>query len=100
LSIRLNKAFLINLKVSPTKQYIKAKLKPNKYVLTRCGKRKEINECPFRLYAAWMFKERSFQIKSMTDTHCCARKFKFGSMVSPEWIGRHYMTEIANKPKV
>nr|KAJ0216160.1 hypothetical protein LSAT_V11C300106670 [Lactuca sativa] len=26
--------------------------------------------------------------------------FKFGSLVSPEWIGRHYITEIANTPKM
>ncbi|CAH1433208.1 unnamed protein product [Lactuca virosa] len=27
------------------------------------------------------------------------RKFKFGAMVTPEWIDRHYITETANKPK-
>ncbi|CAI9287755.1 unnamed protein product [Lactuca saligna] len=45
-------------------------------ILVRCGKRNEDNGCRFRL------------------------KFKLGSMFTPEWIGRHYITEIANKPKV
>nr|KAJ0215063.1 hypothetical protein LSAT_V11C300144060 [Lactuca sativa] len=69
-------------------------------ILVRCGKRNEDNCCPFRLYAPWMFNERSIQIKTLEATHVCGRKFKLGSMVTPEWIGRHYITEIANKPKV
>ncbi|XP_052625692.1 uncharacterized protein LOC128132781 [Lactuca sativa] len=69
-------------------------------IVARCGNRKEENKCPFRIYAAWMYKERSFQIKAMNGDHKCSRQFKFGSIVSPEWIGRHYVTEIANKPKM
>lgn len=72
----------------------------NNRIVARCGKRKEESKCPFRLYAAWMYRERSFQIKGMVEEHKCSRTFKYGSIVSPEWIGRHYMTEIANKPKV
>lgn len=51
-----------------------------------------------RLYASWMYKERSFQIKSMIDTYACSIKFKYGKIISLEWIRKHYMTEIANKP--
>ncbi|CAI9301602.1 unnamed protein product [Lactuca saligna] len=69
-------------------------------ILLRCGKRNEDNACPFRLYASWMFNERSIQVKTLEATHACGRKFKLGSMVTPEWIGGHYITEIANKPKV
>ncbi|KAI3509487.1 hypothetical protein L1887_24793 [Cichorium endivia] len=69
-------------------------------IVAKCGKRNEENLCPFRLHAAWMYKERSLQIKTMNPLHKCSRSFKFGSIVSPEWIGRHYMTEIANKPKI
>nr|KAJ0199595.1 hypothetical protein LSAT_V11C600305390 [Lactuca sativa] len=72
----------------------------NTRILVRCGKRNEDNGCPFRLYASWMFNERSIQIKTLEATHVCGRKFKLGSMVTPEWIGRHYITEIENKPKV
>ncbi|CAI9298921.1 unnamed protein product [Lactuca saligna] len=52
------------------------------------------------LYVSWMFNERSIQIKTLEATHICGRKFKLGSMVTPEWIGRHYITKIGNKPKV
>ncbi|CAI9299567.1 unnamed protein product [Lactuca saligna] len=72
----------------------------SKRIVARCGNRKEENKCPFRIYAAWMYKERSFQIKAMNGDHKCSRQFKFGSIVSLEWIGRHYVTEIANKPKM
>ncbi|XP_052626786.1 uncharacterized protein LOC111891964 [Lactuca sativa] len=72
----------------------------SKRIVARCGNRKEENKSPFRICAAWMYKERSFQIKAMNGDHKCSRQFKFGSIVSPEWIGRHYVTEIANKPKM
>ncbi|XP_052625687.1 uncharacterized protein LOC111879090 [Lactuca sativa] len=72
----------------------------SKRIVARCGNRKEDNKCLFRIYATWMYKEISFQIKAMNSDHNCSRQFKFGSIVSPEWIGRHYVTEIANKPKM
>ena len=69
-------------------------------LIAKCGKKKEHGNCPYRLYASWMYKEKSFQVKSLVSHHKCARQWKFGSIVSPEWIGRHYITEIANKPKM
>nr|KAJ0211097.1 hypothetical protein LSAT_V11C400226380 [Lactuca sativa] len=72
----------------------------NRRIVARCGKRHEDNKCPFRLYAAWMYNDRTFQVKAMNSEHLCSRVFKFGSIVTPEWIGRHYVTEIENKPKV
>ncbi|CAI9275465.1 unnamed protein product [Lactuca saligna] len=45
-------------------------------IVARCGKRTKMNDYPFRL------------------------KFKFGSFVSPQWIGRHYITETENTPKM
>nr|KAJ0196140.1 hypothetical protein LSAT_V11C700366060 [Lactuca sativa] len=55
--------------------------------VAKCGKRNEENQCPFRLHVAWMYKERSLQIKTMTRIHKCSRSFTFGSI-------------IANKPKL
>nr|KAJ0216004.1 hypothetical protein LSAT_V11C300129720 [Lactuca sativa] len=72
----------------------------SKRIVARCDNRKEENKFPFRIYAAWMYKERYFQIKAMNGDHKCCRQFKFGSIVSLEWIGRHYVIEIANKPKM
>ncbi|CAI9265380.1 unnamed protein product [Lactuca saligna] len=69
-------------------------------IVVKCGKRNEDNQCPFRLHAAWMYKERSLQTKTMTRIHKCSGSFMFGSIMSPKWIGRHYMTEIANKPNL
>nr|KAJ0198601.1 hypothetical protein LSAT_V11C700373470 [Lactuca sativa] len=60
-----------------------------KRIVARCGNQKEENKYPFRIYAAWMYKERSFQFKAMNGDHKYSRQFKFGSIVSPEWIGRH-----------
>nr|KAJ0204267.1 hypothetical protein LSAT_V11C500293500 [Lactuca sativa] len=59
-------------------------------MLQDVGKRNEDNKCPFRLYVAYMYNERTFQVKEMNSKHLCSRVFKF----------RHYVTEIANKPKV
>ncbi|KAL7617752.1 hypothetical protein Lser_V15G01650 [Lactuca serriola] len=69
-------------------------------IIAKCGKINEDNQCPLRLYVAWMYKERLLQIKTMTMIHKCSRSFTFGSIVFPEWVGRHYMTKIANKPKI
>ncbi|CAI9270895.1 unnamed protein product [Lactuca saligna] len=69
-------------------------------IVARCGKRTEMNDCPFRLYAGWMYNEKSFQVKNLVGEHRCSKKFKYGSLVSPEWIGRHYIIEIANTSKM
>ena len=71
----------------------------SKRIVAICGKKAD-KKCPYRLYAAWMYNERTFQVKGLNPHHNCSRVFKFGSIVSPEWIGRHYVTEIANKPKL
>ncbi|XP_052624469.1 uncharacterized protein LOC128132213 [Lactuca sativa] len=70
----------------------------NKRIVARCGKRHEDNKFPFRLYAAWMYNDRTFQVKAIYSEHLCSRVFKFRSIVTPKWIGRHYVTKIANKP--
>ena len=72
----------------------------SKRIVARCGKKNKDKKCPYRLYAAWMYNERTFQVKGLNPHHNCSRVFKFSSIVSPEWIGRHYVTEIANKPKL
>ncbi|CAI9297233.1 unnamed protein product [Lactuca saligna] len=63
----------------------------NRRIVAICGKRHEDNKCSFRLYAAWMYNDRTFQVKAMNSEHLCSRVFKFGSIVTPEWIGRHYV---------
>ncbi|KAL4568723.1 hypothetical protein LXL04_024338 [Taraxacum kok-saghyz] len=62
-------------------------------VVAKCGSRNKESTCLFRLHAGWMYKERSFQIKTMSEKHNCARSFKFGST-----IRRHYLSQIANQP--
>lgn len=44
--------------------------------------------------------EKSFQIKSLTSSHSCARNFRLGSIVTYKWIGSHFMHEFVNKQKV
>ncbi|CAI9299453.1 unnamed protein product [Lactuca saligna] len=72
----------------------------NRRIVARSGKRHEDNKFTFRLYAAWMYNDRTFQVKAMNYEHLCSGVFKFGSIVTPERIGRHYVTEIANEPKI
>ena len=47
-----------------------------------------------------MSKERTFQIKSLVSEHNCSRVFKFGSIVTYKWLGKQFMSEIIEKPKM
>nr|KAJ0215206.1 hypothetical protein LSAT_V11C300137640 [Lactuca sativa] len=69
-------------------------------LVERCWKWTKMNDCTFRLYAGQMYNEKSFQFKSLVGVRCCSRKFKFGSLVSLEWIGKHYIIGITNKFKM
>ncbi|CAI9283211.1 unnamed protein product [Lactuca saligna] len=70
-------------------------------LLVRCCKTSEGKAaCPFRLWATWMSSEKSFQIKSLRNEHNCARTFKFGSVVTYSWIGKHFVNGILENPKM
>ncbi|GKB84408.1 hypothetical protein Tco_0956680, partial [Tanacetum coccineum] len=58
---------------------------------------KKVN-CPFRLYASWMSREHSFQIKSLRSEHKCCRNYNLGSLVTYKWIVVHYFKEIIEDP--
>ena len=55
--------------------------------------------CPFRVVAAWKYNERTFQIKSIVKTHLCARNYKFGSLVTSNWLAKYYLQDVIRKPK-
>ncbi|XP_052621668.1 uncharacterized protein LOC111893335 [Lactuca sativa] len=69
-------------------------------LLVKCCKENKSPNCPFRLWASWMSKERTFQIKSLVSEHNCSRVFKFGSIVTYKWLGKQFMSEIIEKPKM
>ncbi|CAI9281649.1 unnamed protein product [Lactuca saligna] len=69
-------------------------------LLVRCCKDSKNPSCPFRLWASWMSSERSFQIKSLVDDHNCSRVFKFGSIVTYKWIGKHFKNQLLKNPKI
>nr|KAJ0186815.1 hypothetical protein LSAT_V11C900492860 [Lactuca sativa] len=50
--------------------------------------------------ASWMSKEKTFQIKSLVSEHNCSMVFKFGSIVTYKWLGKQFMSEIIEKPKM
>ena len=56
--------------------------------------------CPLRIHASWKYNERTFQIKSMVETHLCARNYNFGHLVSCNWLTKHYIKDIIRKPKM
>ncbi|GJW60511.1 calcium/proton exchanger [Tanacetum coccineum] len=58
---------------------------------------KKVN-CPFRLYASWMSREHSFQIKSLRSEHKCCRNYNLGSLVTYKWIAVQYFKEIIKDP--
>lgn len=57
-------------------------------------------KCTFRLYAGWMPKERTFQIRRLIDEHTCTRNFKYGSLINYQWIGRHFADRIRAQPEI
>ncbi|KAL4592317.1 hypothetical protein LXL04_005308 [Taraxacum kok-saghyz] len=72
-------------------------------VIAKCGSKnreKEEENCPFRLYTAQKYNERTFQIKGLVDIYLCARNFNFGSLVTRSWIAKHYLKDIISKPKM
>ncbi|KAI3701118.1 hypothetical protein L2E82_45763 [Cichorium intybus] len=69
-------------------------------LLVKCCKKNKEPSCPFRLWASWMGKERSFQIKSLNDDHNCSRAFKLGPIVTYKWIGKHFMSDIIERPNI
>nr|GEW78238.1 hypothetical protein CTI12_AA105810 [Tanacetum cinerariifolium] len=56
--------------------------------------------CPFRFWASWMQKERSFQIKTIYSDHKCARDYNLGSLVTFRWIAQHDANEIIQNSSI
>nr|KAJ0213488.1 hypothetical protein LSAT_V11C400185940 [Lactuca sativa] len=50
------------------------------------------------VYVAWKYNERTFQIKPICDIYLCARNFNFGTLVSCNWLAKHYLKDIIMKP--
>lgn len=53
--------------------------------------------CPWTLFASWMSKERSFQIKSMINIHKCPREAKV-RMATSSWLAKVYGDKIRSNP--
>nr|KAJ0208880.1 hypothetical protein LSAT_V11C400179400 [Lactuca sativa] len=68
-------------------------------LLFRCCKGKNLT-CPFRLYASWMKEEHTFQIKSLITEHKCSRAFKLGSIKTYKWIGKKFVNDVLESPKL
>lgn len=47
-----------------------------------------------------MQKERSFQVKSLVEDHCCSRTYEFGTLITCNWIARNYAKKIMAKPTI
>nr|KAJ0209831.1 hypothetical protein LSAT_V11C400188300 [Lactuca sativa] len=72
-------------------------------LLVKCCKKttKKTNKQTSHLPAFWITKEKTFQIKySLVSEHKCSRVFKFGSIVTYKWLGKQFMSEIIEKPKM
>ncbi|GJV09584.1 calcium/proton exchanger [Tanacetum coccineum] len=82
-----SKSHVLSPTCSPSKKWIKKVIlndkKPN---------------CPFRLYASWMTKENSFQIKSLNSDHKCSRNYNLGALVNYRWIVAQCAREIIKDP--
>ncbi|CAI9293941.1 unnamed protein product [Lactuca saligna] len=68
-------------------------------LLVTCCKGKNPT-CPFCLYASWMKEEHTFQIKSLITEHNYSRAFKLGSIVTYKWIGKEFVNDVLEIPKL
>nr|KAJ0191807.1 hypothetical protein LSAT_V11C800426050 [Lactuca sativa] len=74
--------------------------------IAKCGSgNRDINDnnkmqCPFRVAAGWKYNERIFQIKFCNEMHLCARNYHFGSLVTSNWLAKHYLKDVIMKPKM
>ncbi|GJT76352.1 transposase, MuDR, plant [Tanacetum coccineum] len=48
----------------------------------KCSKDSVEMKCPFRLWASWMSREKSFQIKTLIDQHACSRTYEYGTLIT------------------
>ena len=66
----------------------------------KCGTDKDGKQCTFKMWASWMNRERSFQVKGFNDKHTCIRDFRRPTMVNPEWIAKHFIKLLCRRPKM
>ncbi|GJT96911.1 hypothetical protein Tco_1092429 [Tanacetum coccineum] len=66
----------------------------------KCSKDSVERKCPFRLWASWMSRERSFQIKTLVDQHACSRTYEYGTLITSDWIARNYAKKIMINPNI
>ncbi|KAL4566141.1 hypothetical protein LXL04_030251 [Taraxacum kok-saghyz] len=70
-------------------------------VIGKCGKYShDAVPCLLMVAAGWKYNERTFQIKSICETHICARNYNFGSLVTSTWLAKHCLKDIIMKPKL
>ncbi|GJU87653.1 pentatricopeptide repeat-containing protein [Tanacetum coccineum] len=58
------------------------------------------SNCQWRCYGKKMTTEDSVHVISMNDEHTCVSKFKYGTLVSYKWIGRHFESNPCSTVKV
>ncbi|KAF5198850.1 Mudr family transposase, partial [Thalictrum thalictroides] len=58
-----------------------------------------VKGCPWRIWASWMQREKSFQIKSYRNTHRCVRVFKI-KLANARFWGKAFCKELMIDPKM
>nr|KAJ0190647.1 hypothetical protein LSAT_V11C800404490 [Lactuca sativa] len=56
--------------------------------------------CPFRVAGGWKYNERTFQIKFCNEIHLCVKNYHSGSLVTSNWLAKHYLKDVIMKPKM
>nr|KAJ0207769.1 hypothetical protein LSAT_V11C500254770 [Lactuca sativa] len=66
----------------------------------KCGLDNKGKRCTFKLWASWMNKEKSFQIKGLNNNHTCVREYKHATLVNPDWIAKQFLKKLCVRPKM
>ncbi|GJW58654.1 hypothetical protein Tco_0105385 [Tanacetum coccineum] len=87
----------------------KCGLRPEKIKNPELGKQSKFKRYPteadrsnyrWRCYGKKMTTEDPVQVILMNDKHTCVKKFKYGTLVSYKWIGRHFGTKLRLNPDI
>nr|KAJ0192717.1 hypothetical protein LSAT_V11C800404480 [Lactuca sativa] len=53
-----------------------------------------------RVAGGWKYNERTFQIKFCNEIHLCVKNYHSGSLVTSNWLAKHYLKDVIMKPKM
>ncbi|GJZ97507.1 hypothetical protein Tco_0669960, partial [Tanacetum coccineum] len=91
---------LLKVEVDETSDRLYYEVNNPRKLHAKCSIDSRERKCPFRLWASWMSKEKSFQNKTLIDEHACSTTYEYGTLITSNWIARNYAKKIMINPNI